>query len=94
MADKNTAPVKVMTSTQMAKDLGIDRSTLVRLEQRLVLPKAPFAPPNSPVQGRIYDAALATRVRAAYAKHCEKALAEREARPKPPSNFIVVDRLS
>jgi len=94
MANKETAPVKVMTSTQMAADLGIDRSTLVRLEQRLIIPKAPLAPPNSAVQGRLYDAALANRVRAAYAKHTEKALADREARPKPPKAFIIVDRLT
>lgn len=90
---KTPTPVKVMTSTQMAADLGIDRSTLVRLEQRLIIPKAPLAPTNSPVQGRLYDEALATRVRAAFAKHQQKTLADREGRPAPPKSFVIVDRL-
>lgn len=93
MALPKPEPVKVMTSTQMAADLGIDRSTLVRLEQKLVIPKAPLAPPNSPVQGRLYDAALATKVREAFAKHQRKSLADREGRPAPPKSFIVVDKL-
>lgn len=90
---KTPTPVKVMTSTQMAADLGIDRSTLVRLEQRLVIPKAPLAPRNSPIQGRLYDETLAARVRAAYAKYEIKTLADREGRPAPPKSFVIVDRL-
>lgn len=90
---KPEGPIKVLTSTQMAADLGIDRSTLVRLEQRLVIPKAPLAPANSAVQGRLYDAALANRVRAAFKKHQAKQLADREGRPAPPKSFVVVDRL-
>lgn len=40
------------TSIQMAKALGIDRSTLVRFEQRGIFPKAKWA--GHPVNGRFY----------------------------------------
>jgi hypothetical protein len=87
------APVKVLSSTHMAAALGINRSTLVRLEQRLIIPLAPLAPANSPIQGRLYDAGLAKQVRAAFAKYQQKSLADRTNRPAPPEAFVMVDRL-
>lgn len=46
--------VKGYTSFQLAKHIGINRSTLVRLEQRGVIPK-PKRMAGHPVNGRFYD---------------------------------------
>lgn len=86
-------PVQVLTSTQMAAALGINRSTLVRLEQRGILPKAPITPP--PHSGRVYDAVLVNLTRKAYAKYRltteRKDMAER---PDAPRSFVKVERFA
>jgi hypothetical protein len=44
----------VWTLQQVAAEMGLHRSTIVRMEQRNLLPKAKWAGP--PVNGRVYDA--------------------------------------
>lgn len=89
MSDDN--PTKVITLPVLAKELGIDRSTLVRLEQRGVISKAPFV--GFPVQGRVYDAALVRTVKAEFGRYTAKKLAEQVKRPAAPEAFVLVDRL-
>ena len=83
-------PVKVKTLPQLAKEIGLDRSTLVRMEQRGVISMAPIV--NHPIQGRVYDAALEKKVKAEVARYLERKAAEQAGRPKAPTNIIVVDR--
>lgn len=85
-------PTVVLTSTQMAGLLGIDRSTLVRLEQRRIIPMAPLAPKSHAVQGRLYDQELVRQVKAAYAAHEQRSRAGTDGRPKPPKAFVVSER--
>lgn len=78
--------VKVKTLPQLAAELGLDRSTLVRLEQRGVIDKAPKV--RRPVMGRVYDEALEKKVRKQIEHHY--ALQELEAtRPEAPKGVLV-----
>jgi len=59
---EGAAPKPVITLPQLAAKLGLDRSTLVRLEQRGKISKAPFI--NRPYVCRVYDADLEKKVTA------------------------------
>jgi predicted DNA-binding transcriptional regulator AlpA len=58
---------KVLTLAQLAQHTGLHRSTLVRMEQRLVIPKARWAGP--PVNGRVYNDAEVKAVDKAIAEY-------------------------
>lgn len=55
-----TEEVEVITLPQLAKRLGRHRTTILRLEQRNVLPKAAWAGP--PIRGRVYTEADVKKV--------------------------------
>lgn len=85
---KDQEPTVVWTSTRMAQRLGVNRSTLVRLEQRGILPLAP----KVRVTGRVYDAALQRATITAFDKYME-AQAAKDAdafgRPDAPKKILV-----
>ena len=81
--------VKVKTLPQIAAQLGVDRATLVRLEQRGVIPRAPKV--RTPVQGRIYDAALEKEVIKAFQEYVRNR-DDQITRPDAPKGKIVVVR--
>lgn len=85
---KNPTPV-VKTLPQLAEELGLHRSTLVRFEQRGIIPIAPIV--GKPVQGRVYDAALEKKVKDAVDLYYKKKAIKRaeEGRPEAPKNFVV-----
>lgn len=88
MADPRTNDTKlVKTLPQIAEKLGCHRSTLVRLEQRGVIDKAPIV--GLPVQGRVYDAALEKIVTRQYDEYKASKGRTDEGRPTAPDNFIV-----
>lgn len=90
MADPRTTNTSlVKTLPTLAKELGIDRSTLVRLEQRGVIDKAPIV--GKPIQGRVYDATLEKRVKAQVVAYLTKKNRAKEGRPDAPKDFIIVE---
>src|SRR5690606_6639716 len=88
MKKEDAAPSTVVkTLPQLAAELGVDRSTMVRWEQKGIIPLAPLA--GKPVQGRVYDKDLERKVKAAVDKHLQKRAIAAANRPKAPKNFIV-----
>ena len=87
MADKPY--VRVKTLPQLAEELGINRSTMVRLEQRGIIPMAPKV--RTPIQGRVYDEALEKEVIKAYHAYMQ-GNRDNGARPMAPNGTIVVAR--
>jgi hypothetical protein len=55
-------PLSVITLSMLAKKTGLHRTTLIRMEQRNVIPRAKWAGP--PVNGRVYDAKDVKKVEA------------------------------
>lgn len=85
---KEQEPTVVWTSTRMAQRLGVNRSTLVRLEQRGILPLAP----KVRVIGRVYDAALQRATITAFDKYmAAQAAKDADAfeRPDAPKKVLV-----
>lgn len=88
MADPRTSDTKVVkTLPQLAEEIGVHRSTLVRLEQKGIIDKAPLV--GKPVQGRVYDPELEKRVKFQVEKYLEKRNRANEGRPDAPKNFII-----
>ena len=79
--------VAMKSLPQLAEALGVDRSTLVRLEQRGVIPKAPKI--KTPFQGRAYDEALEKAVIKAFQAYT-RAKTDESERPIVPSNVVIV----
>lgn len=85
---KPTEPTRVKTLPTLAKELGLDRSTMVRLEQRGVISKAPMV--GAPVQGRVYDEKLEAKVRGEVERYLARQAIKHEGRPPAPKNIVVV----
>ena len=85
---KDQEPTVVWTTTRMAAYLGINRSTLVRLEQRGLVPLAP----KVRVTGRVYDAALQRATINAFNKYMQAQAAKDNdsfQRPDAPKKILV-----
>lgn len=80
---------KVFTLAQLAKRTGLHRSTLVRMEQRLVIPKARWGGP--PVNGRVYNEAEAKAVEKAIAEYFKSRADNAEGR-ELVAEVEVIDR--
>lgn len=90
MADPRTSDVSlVKTLPTLAKELGIDRSTMVRLEQRGIIDMAPVV--GKPIQGRVYDKKLEATVKAQVRAYMLAKNRQTEGRPDAPKDFIIVE---
>ena len=91
MADPRTTTdiSLVKTLPTIAKELGMNRSTLVRLEQRGVIDMAPVV--GKPIQGRVYDKKLEAKVKAQIAAYLTKKNLANANRPNAPKTFIIVE---
>lgn len=90
MADPRTSDISlVKTLPTLAKELGIDRSTMVRLEQRGIIDKAPIV--GKPIQGRVYDKALEAKVKKQFEDYMTRKSLALEGRPAAPKTFIIVE---
>lgn len=92
MSDPRTQPkdgaTVVKTLPQLAEEIGVHRSTLVRLEQRGIISPAPVV--GKPIQGRVYDAKLEATVKKEVAEYFrQRDIAANMKRPEAPSNLIV-----
>lgn len=86
-----TNTVQVKTLPELAEELGLHRSTLVRLEQRGVIDKAPKV--GKPIQGRVYDAALEAKVRKQLQAYFDaRKIADAIDRPPPPEGVLLTTR--